>query len=69
MFANATFFLAIIGGPFLVGCAMAYALVRQRRLSAKDRAALMDADDPVYVDEEDDGCPIRIDRERRRKAA
>ncbi|MBX3568563.1 MAG: hypothetical protein KF914_10925 [Rhizobiaceae bacterium] len=69
MFANAIFLLAIIGGPVLLGGAVAFVLRRQSKLSVADRAMLLDTADTDYVDQEEDGCPVRVDQERRRKAA
>lgn len=69
MFANAIFLLALIGGPVLLGGAMAFVLRRQRKLSVADRALLLDTADMDYVDQEEDDCPVRVDQERRRKVA
>lgn len=40
--------VAVAGGPLLLAAAFIYALLRQRRLTASERDAQLDAEDKLY---------------------
>ncbi|WP_211930426.1 hypothetical protein [Ciceribacter sp. L1K23] len=40
--------LAVAGGPLLLAGAFIYAILRQRRLTTKERADQVDAEDKLY---------------------
>ncbi|MDQ6433042.1 hypothetical protein RB623_03125 [Mesorhizobium sp. LHD-90] len=47
---------------------MAYTLIRQRRLTPAERSELCEAVGEYYADtEENDGCPVRVDTEKRKR--
>lgn len=69
MLDSTIWMLVTIGGPVILAAATAYVLLKQRRLTASERSELREAVDEIYADpEESDGCPIRIDTEKRHRA-
>jgi hypothetical protein len=70
MFNPTWWMLLAIAGPVLLAAAVAYALIKQRRLTQADRTELREAVGEVYADtEENDGCPVRVDTEKRKSDA
>lgn len=66
---NSTWWMLLaIAGPVLLAAAMAYALIKQRKLTPAERTELRDAVDELYADtEESDQCPVRVDTEKRKR--
>jgi hypothetical protein len=61
--------LAMMGAMLLLAAALAYALYKDRRLTQADRDDLREAADEVYAEaEDDDGCPVRVNLEKRKRA-
>ncbi|MEQ1950542.1 hypothetical protein [Mesorhizobium sp. CN2-181] len=68
MFDSTSWMLLIVAGPVLLAAAMAYALIKQQKLTPAERSELREAVGELYADtEENDQCPVRVDTERRRK--
>lgn len=66
MFDSSWWLLVAVAAPTLLAAAIAFALVKQRKLTAAERRDLREAVDSVYLDdEENDDCPVRVDTERR----
>jgi hypothetical protein len=65
-----TWMLLAIAGPAFIAAAIAYALIKQRRLSAAERLDLREAvDEPYEEPDDEDGCPIRVNLDRRKQSA
>jgi len=68
MFDISWWLLVTVAAPTILAAAIAFALIKQRKLTATERRDLREAVDSVYLDEEEgDQCPVRVDTERRRK--
>jgi hypothetical protein len=68
MLDSTSWMLLIIAGPVLLAAAMAYTLIKQRKLTPAERSALREAVDELYADtEENDQCPVRVDTEKRKR--
>jgi hypothetical protein len=67
MLDSSLWVLVTIAGPAILAAAVAFALIKQRKLTPAERSELREAVDEPYVDtEENDGCPIRVDTEKRK---
>jgi hypothetical protein len=64
---DSTWWLVVtVAAPTILAAAIAFALIKQRRLSVADRRDLREAVDSVYMDDEEhDDCPVRVDTEKR----
>ncbi|WP_442583380.1 hypothetical protein ACSBOB_16065 [Mesorhizobium sp. ASY16-5R] len=68
MLDSTSWMLLTIAGPVLLAAAMAYALIKQRKLTPAERSELREAVGELYADtEENDQCPVRVDTEKRRR--
>ena len=65
MLAETIWMTAIIGGPVLLVCALIYAFIKNRGMTAEDRNELREAVDDRYEDADDGDVPVRVDMERR----
>jgi hypothetical protein len=55
-----------VAAPVVLAAAIAFALFKQRKMTGAERRDLREAVDSVYLDDEDDdGCPVRVDVEKR----
>jgi hypothetical protein len=70
MLDSTSWMLVVIAGPVLLAAAFGYALIKQRKLTPAERSELREAVDERYADtEENDGCPVRVDTEKRKHEA
>lgn len=70
MFDSSWWLLVTVAAPMIIAAAIAFALYKQRKMTAAERRDLRDAVDSVYLDEEEsDECPVRVDTERRAKVS
>jgi hypothetical protein len=66
MFDSTWWLLVTVAAPTVLAAAIAFALIKQRRLTMAERQDLREAVDSVYLDDEEgDDCPVRVDTERR----
>jgi hypothetical protein len=66
MFDSTWWLLVTVAAPTILAAAIAFALIKQRRLTMAERQDLREAVDSVYLDDEEgDDCPVRVDTERR----
>lgn len=66
MFDTSWWLLVTIAAPVLLAAAIAFTLFKQRKMTGAERRDLREAVDSAYLDDEDDdGCPVRVDVEKR----
>ncbi len=65
MFDTSWWLLVTVAAPVVLAAAIAFALFKQRRMTPAERRDLRDAVDTVYLDDEEDDCPVRVDIEKR----